>query len=95
MYSKVARFATDRVVYCCRCTCTVFSKQLASDLPTSLQITEGGKAIWKNDSFIDGVAGVADPRGDVDWVTFDMGSERYCFKLGKNKGPGPILDLRS
>ena len=46
-------------------------------------ITEGGKAIWKNDSFIDGVAGVADARRDADWVTFDVGSGNYHFALNK------------
>ena len=49
-------------------------------------ITEGGKAIWKNDTYIDGVAGVADARGDIDWVTFDIGSGRYCFKLSGAQG---------
>ena len=46
-------------------------------------ITEGGKAIWKNDSFIDGVAGVADARRNADWVTFDVGSGNYHFALNK------------
>ncbi len=44
-------------------------------------ITEGGKAIWKNDSYIDGVAGGNGAGRDVDWVTFDIGSGRYCFRL--------------
>ena len=44
-------------------------------------ITEGGRAIWKNDSYIDGVAGVADARRDADWVTFDVGSGSYRFEL--------------
>jgi alpha-L-rhamnosidase len=52
-------------------------------------ITEGGKAIWKNDSYIDGVAGVADARRDVDWVTFDIGSGRYCFELSGAKSHRP------
>jgi alpha-L-rhamnosidase len=50
-------------------------------------ITEGGKAIWQNDSYVDGVAGVADGRRDADWVTFDVGSGSYRFELkGKLKG---------
>ncbi|NQU21640.1 MAG: hypothetical protein HQ567_10180, partial [Candidatus Nealsonbacteria bacterium] len=52
-------------------------------------VTEGGKAIWKNDLYIDGVAGVADARRDVDWVTFDIGSGRYCFKLSGAKSHRP------
>jgi alpha-L-rhamnosidase len=44
-------------------------------------ITEGGKAVWKNDSYIDGVAGIAAARRDVDWVTFDAGSGSYRFEL--------------
>ena len=44
-------------------------------------ITEGGRAIWKNDSYIDGVAGVADARRDVDWITFNVGSGSYRFEL--------------
>jgi len=52
-------------------------------------ITEGGKAIWRNDSYIDGVAGVADARRDVNWVTFDIGSGRYCFELSGAKSHRP------
>jgi alpha-L-rhamnosidase len=46
-----------------------------------LTITESSQAVWKNDSYIDGVAGIADARRDADWVTFDIGSGRYCFEL--------------
>ena len=49
----------------------------------SFAVTEGGKAIWKNDFYIDSVAGIADARRDADWVTFDVGSGSYCFKLVK------------
>ncbi len=49
----------------------------------SFAMTEGGKAIWKNDFYIDGVAGIADAHRDADWVTFDVGSGSYCFKLVK------------
>jgi alpha-L-rhamnosidase len=52
-------------------------------------ITEGGKAIWQNDSYVDGVAGIADARRDVDWVTFDVGSGRYCFELSEAKSHRP------
>jgi alpha-L-rhamnosidase len=46
-------------------------------------ITEGGKASWKNDFYIDGAAGITDGRRDADWVTFDVGSGSYCFELVK------------
>jgi len=47
----------------------------------SFVMTEGGKAIWKDDVYIDGVAGIADAHRDADWVTFDIGSGSYCLKL--------------
>jgi len=46
-----------------------------------LAITEGNQAVWKNDSYIARVAGIADGRRDADWVTFDVGSGNYCFEL--------------
>jgi len=48
-------------------------------------ITEGGKAVWKNNSYIDGVAGIAAARQDADGVTFDIGSGRYRFDLSEVK----------
>ena len=53
-------------------------------VPTLLNafaITEGGKAVWKNNSYIDGVAGITAARRDIDGVTFDIGSGRYRFEL--------------
>jgi alpha-L-rhamnosidase len=44
-------------------------------------VTEGGKAIWKDEAYIEGVAGIADAHRDADWVTFDVGSGSYRFKL--------------
>jgi alpha-L-rhamnosidase len=44
-------------------------------------ITEGGTSVWKNNSYIDGVEGVAKARRDIDGVTFDIGSGRYRFEL--------------
>jgi len=44
-------------------------------------VAEGGKAIWKNDVYIDGVAGIAGARRDTDWVTFDVSSGSYRFEL--------------
>ena len=49
-------------------------------------ITEGGKAVWKNNSYLDGVAGVAKARRDADWVTFDVGSGTYRFSLTLDGG---------
>ena len=46
-----------------------------------LAITEGNQAIWKNDFYIDGVAGVTGASPDADWVTFDVGSGSYRFEL--------------
>ncbi len=54
-------------------------------LPTlglkGIGIVEGDKNVWKNDSYVRGVVGITDARRDVDWVTFDVGSGSYCFKL--------------
>ena len=44
-------------------------------------VIEGGKVIWKNDLYIEGVAGIADGRRNADWVTFDVGSGSYRFEL--------------
>jgi alpha-L-rhamnosidase len=44
-------------------------------------ITDGGKSVWENNSYIDGVEGVANARRDIDGVTFDIGSGRYRFEL--------------
>lgn len=49
-------------------------------------VTEGGKAVWKNNSYLDGVAGVAKARRDADWVTFDVGSGTYRFFLTLDGG---------
>ena len=46
-----------------------------------IAIAEGGKDVWKNDLYIDGVAGIVDARRDADWVTFDVGSGSYHFEL--------------
>jgi alpha-L-rhamnosidase len=44
-------------------------------------ITDGGKSVWNNNSYIDGVEGVVNARRDIDGVTFDIGSGRYRFEL--------------
>jgi len=51
-----------------------------------LAVDEGGISVWKNDVYIDGVAGIAGARRDTDWVTFDVGSGSYRFELqGKQR----------
>jgi alpha-L-rhamnosidase len=44
-------------------------------------VTEGGKTVWQNDSYVSGVAGIRGAARDADWVTFDIGSGRYRFEL--------------
>jgi alpha-L-rhamnosidase len=44
-------------------------------------IAEGDKGVWKDDSYVRGVVGITGASRDVDWVTFDVGSGSYCFKL--------------
>ncbi|MBT3201973.1 MAG: family 78 glycoside hydrolase catalytic domain [Phycisphaerales bacterium] len=44
-------------------------------------ITEGGKTVWKNDSYIGGVAGITAAARNADWVTFNVGSGSYRFEL--------------
>jgi hypothetical protein len=52
-------------------------------------ITEGGKTVWKDASYVSGVAGVTGAGRDGDWVTFDIGSGRYCFELRGAKSDRP------
>ena len=52
-------------------------------------ITEGGKTVWKDVSYVSGVAGVNGAGRDVDWVTFDIGSGHYCFELSGAKSHRP------
>ncbi|MDP6637114.1 MAG: family 78 glycoside hydrolase catalytic domain [Phycisphaerae bacterium] len=44
-------------------------------------VTEGGQAVWKNDSHIGRRDGIASARRDADWITFDVGSGSYRFEL--------------
>jgi len=44
-------------------------------------ITESGQTVWQNASYVSGVAGINAADRDVDWVTFDVGSGSYRFKL--------------
>jgi len=44
-------------------------------------ITEGGEVIWKDNAYVAGVAGISRGRRTDDYVTFDVGSGQYSFKL--------------
>ena len=45
-------------------------------------ITEGDKVVWRNGSYVSGVAGITAGSREADYVTFDVGSGHYRFKLG-------------
>ena len=44
-------------------------------------IIEGGKIVWRDGSYVRGVSGITAGRQDADYVTFDVGSGRYRFRL--------------
>ncbi len=44
-------------------------------------VEEGGKTIWKDGSYVSGVVGITDGSESTDYVTFDVGSGFYSFKL--------------
>lgn len=44
-------------------------------------VKEGEKTIWENGSYVEGVAGITGGREDGDYVTFDVGSGSYSFKV--------------
>ncbi len=47
----------------------------------NVTITEGRKVVWKDGSYVSGVAGITGGRQSDDYVTFDVGSGRYRFRL--------------
>ncbi len=47
-------------------------------------VEEGGKTIWKDGSYVSGVGGIADGSESADYVTFDVGSGSYSFKVERN-----------
>ena len=47
----------------------------------NVTISEGGKIIWKESVYVGGVAGITDGSESADYVTFDVGSGSYSFKL--------------
>jgi len=55
----------------------------------NVTVLEPGEAIWRNGSYVGKVAGIAGGSQGPDYVTFDVGSGSYSFKLtGTRKLPG-------
>ncbi len=44
-------------------------------------VEESGKIIWKDSSFVEGVPGISEGTEEKDYVTFDVGSGSYSFKI--------------
>jgi alpha-L-rhamnosidase len=44
-------------------------------------ITEGGKVVWKDGTYVKGVAGITGGKQEAGYVTFDTGSGDYRFKI--------------
>ena len=44
-------------------------------------ITESGKTIWKSGAYVAGIAGITAAGRDGDYITFEVGSGAYSFKL--------------
>jgi hypothetical protein len=47
-------------------------------------IKEGGREIYKNGSYIQGVSGITTGKRDDGYVTFDVGSGTYSFWMGES-----------
>jgi len=47
----------------------------------TITITEGGKMVWKDGAYVNGVVGITGGKQDADYVTFDVGSGQYRFKM--------------
>jgi alpha-L-rhamnosidase len=47
------------------------------------KITEGGNTIWKTGTYLPGVEGISGGREDEGYVTFDVGSGTYSFRLSE------------
>jgi len=54
------------------------------------EITEGGKAVWRDGAYVKGAAGITAAAREAEWVTFDAGSGAYRFEL-KKQGSVPNL----
>ncbi len=46
-----------------------------------ITILEGGKTIWKSGSYISGLAGITNPSESTQYITFNLASGSYSFKL--------------
>jgi alpha-L-rhamnosidase len=44
-------------------------------------ITEGGKVVWKDGTYVEGVAGITGGKLEAGYVAFDTGSGDYQFKI--------------
>jgi len=49
-----------------------------------ITIKEKGETIWKNNSYVDGVIGIKSGSDKGNYVTFEVGSGSYSFKVSKN-----------
>jgi len=47
----------------------------------NVSVTEGGKAVWKDGSLVDGAAGITGGSQTADYVTFEVASGAYSFEL--------------
>ena len=44
-------------------------------------ITEGGKVVWKDGTYVEAVAGITGGKQEAGYVTIDTGSGNYRFKI--------------
>ena len=47
----------------------------------SVIVKEGGRTIWKDGSYVEGVTGIVGGDKGEDYVTFDIGSGSYFFEV--------------
>ncbi|GAH37033.1 unnamed protein product, partial [marine sediment metagenome] len=47
----------------------------------NITVTEGGRIVYKAGRFVKGVAGIIAAEGNDNYVTFDVGSGSYSFRL--------------
>jgi hypothetical protein len=51
----------------------------------NIEVTESGKTVWKNGKFIQGASGIANGTETAEYLTFDVGSGSYSFRLKGQK----------
>jgi alpha-L-rhamnosidase len=44
-------------------------------------VEEGGKTVWRNETYLAGVTGISCGSETADYITLDVGSGHYSFKL--------------